>query len=813
VRPSNSIREESGPVGRRRRFLPDRHREAAGARLWRANQQVGHPANVTPHNAHAGPCEALLGTDQKHGPRRKALAHSPKVVRTLSPKAITTLSPSRAGRGIFLSGAAARGGFAGGWIPSLWMCYVQIGNRNGRNTDGVHMVDRMCNMIRISHFICVLAVGPLLCAVAFPAFGDPSLPGFSIEQYSSVPYPQQVSVAPSGVLFVGNGTNAPDYPAVKVHRIMSDDQPAEEYGFTGLRDPDGVVVDSHGSITGAPGSLLVGSYAGGGRGQVAAISPDGTVTVLWGPTSAFTNINSLIFDSTHRLLFIDADVKRVFASSGGFPSALFNLANSPASIAVDAIDHIYTSDITGTIAVHAADGSLINSALATGLGTWPVLLRGPCGSAWEDVLYAINYDTGDFIRIDTNGVQTTIGSGFQGASWATFGPDCALYVTVPGKILRIVPSTSTSPVIPGLSAEIFASLPFPQQLSFGHDDNLFVGNGENHPNFPPVRIRRVGYRGSPVEEYGNTPISDPDGIQVDRLGAITGVAGAVLVGAYAGNGSGQISAIYPDETVSVLWPPSALLGNPNTLLFDSTNRLIILSMEGHVLSTTGSTPTVLFSEPNILASMAIDSADRIYTATTSGTISVHSSDGSPINSNLVSGLGAWPVLFHGSCGSAWGDFLYATNSNTGELLRIDDSGVATAVGTGFQGAGWATFGPDCSLYVSFPQRIERFWSPASSVLETDSPLHGGLLVTPMPARSGQKLEIRLSLASPELVRLDLYSVSGRLCSSYAAGVLPSGTHAISWSPKGPSGPLASGVYFLCATSGSERAVQKIVLLN
>jgi hypothetical protein len=181
----------------------------------------------------------------------------------------------------------------------------------------------------------------------------------------------------------------------------------------------------------------VGSYAGGGRGQVAAISPDGTVTVLWGPTSAFTNINSLIFDSTHRLLFIDADVKRVFASSGGFPSALFNLANSPASIAVDAIDHIYTSDITGTIAVHAADGSLINSALATGLGTWPVLLRGPCGSAWEDVLYAINYDTGDFIRIDTNGVQTTIGSGFQGASWATFGPDCALYVTVPGKILRI----------------------------------------------------------------------------------------------------------------------------------------------------------------------------------------------------------------------------------------------------------------------------------------------------------------------------------------------------------------------------------------
>lgn len=665
----------------------------------------------------------------------------------------------------------------------------------------------------LSSSLRVIAVGALLAAVAVRAVAEPALPGFSIEQYSSVPSPQQVSVDPTGVLFVGNGTNQPDYPPVQIHRVVSDDQLAEDYGAAGLRDPDGVVVDSDGSITGTPGSVLVGSYAGSGRGQVAVIYPDQSVAVLWGPTTAFTNINSLLFDSTRRLLFLDTEVKKVFASTGDFPSVLFSQANSLASIAIDSVDRIYTSDFTGTVAVHAPDGTLINGALATGLGTWPVLLHGPCGVAWDDLLYVINYDTGEFLKIDANGDRTVIGSGFQGASWATFGPDCALYVTLPGRIVRILPVSSGSPMIPGLSTEIFASLPLPQQLSFDQSGGLFVGNGTNHPNYPPVPIWRIGLGGIPVEEYGNEPLSDPDGVHVDALGTIAGVSGAVLVGSYAGNGNGQIAAVYPDGSVAVLWQPSPLLGNPNTLLIDSSGRLLILDMGGTVLASTGDSPTALFSSATALVSMAIDAVGRIYTSDIGGTIAIHAPDGSLMNDALVTGLGSSSVLFHGPCGTAWGDFLYSTNSGTGELLQIDDYGVTTVVGTDFQDAGWATFGPDRSLYVTFPESIVRFSDPVSSVRGAMSSSPGGLLVAPVPARTGESLEIRLSLTSPGPVWLDLYDVHGRLCSSAVERQLPVGVHILTWRPQDLHGQLASGAYVLRATCGGRKAVQRVVFIR
>ena len=55
---------------------------------------------------------------------------------------------------------------------------------------------------------------------------------------------------------------------------------------------------------------------------------------------------------------------------------------------------------------------------------------------------------------------------------------------------------------------------------------------------------------------------DPDTVLFDETGSISGTPGAVLVGGYVGGGSlGQISIIFPDETVGTLLGPSDQLGN------------------------------------------------------------------------------------------------------------------------------------------------------------------------------------------------------------------------------------------------------------
>jgi len=116
VPPNYSIRHGIGPLGYRVSRLTDRHRDAVGKGSLRANQQAWLPANATPHNAHASPCEPFPAAtvpriDQKHGPRRKPLEHSPTAVRTLSLRGYQLeRSPFRDGRGIFVSEVTVRNG-------------------------------------------------------------------------------------------------------------------------------------------------------------------------------------------------------------------------------------------------------------------------------------------------------------------------------------------------------------------------------------------------------------------------------------------------------------------------------------------------------------------------------------------------------------------------------------------------------------------------------------------------------------------------------------------------------------------------------
>ena len=74
--------------------------------------------------------------------------------------------------------------------------------------------------------------------------------------------------------------------------------------------------------------------------------------------------------------------------------------------------------------------------------------------------------------------------------------------------------------------------------------------------------------------------------------------------------------------------------------------------------------------------------------------------------------------------------------------------------------------------------------------------------------------IRFELDHAGLVRLDVYSLGGRLVAGLIRGSLPAGPHSIYWSGLDRTGrPLASGVYFYRLESGDRVEARRMVLLK
>jgi len=199
-------------------------------------------------------------------------------------------------------------------------------------------------------------------------------------------------------------------------------------------DPDAVLVDAAGLISGTPNSVLVG-----GGGVVAAISQDQTAAVIF--NTGFDDVDDMKFDQTGRLIFSD-DLPRVMMSNGSAPTVLFSTPSRPGSIAIDEDNRIFVALANGTIAIYNADGTWADSAFATGLpGLDTYLAFGPGPGGFGKWLYVL---TGtELLRFDKRAHPTIIASGFSvGPSSGTgfvFGPDNALYVSEyqNNRVLRI----------------------------------------------------------------------------------------------------------------------------------------------------------------------------------------------------------------------------------------------------------------------------------------------------------------------------------------------------------------------------------------
>ncbi|HEX9171514.1 MAG TPA: hypothetical protein VF861_02545 [Telluria sp.] len=261
-----------------------------------------------------------------------------------------------------------------------------------------------------------------------PAAAMPTVcAGFDVGVYSNVDEPMKLSFGRDGALYAGR------QPGVRIHRVAPGGATVTEFGPP-MVDPDAVLVDAKGAISGRSNSVLVG-----GGGILAAIFPDQTSQVIF--NSGFDDVDDMKFDHAGRLLFAD-DRPLVWVSTGGAPSILVTLPSRSGSIAIDDDDRIFVAGADGTIRVYNPDGSLADDSFATGLaGLDTYLAFGSGRNGFGRGLYVLNGS--ELLRFNSRGHASRIGSGFTvgpaSGTGFTFGPDYALYVSdyANNRVLRI----------------------------------------------------------------------------------------------------------------------------------------------------------------------------------------------------------------------------------------------------------------------------------------------------------------------------------------------------------------------------------------
>ncbi|REJ68851.1 MAG: PEP-CTERM sorting domain-containing protein [Planctomycetota bacterium] len=271
------------------------------------------------------------------------------------------------------------------------------------------------------------------------AQAQPSFPGFIGSVYADVTDPQRLTFAPDGTLYVGRdnlGSGGSFSSPAKIHRVAVGGVSVTEYGQVAIPDPDTVLYDVTGSISGTAGSVIVGSMVGSG-GQLSAVLPDESVVTLFGSNPLIGNPHEMLFDSTGRMLLanLDPSGRRVLETTGATPTQLFQLptvSDRPIDMALDGLDQIYTRGPNGTVQIHDSTGTLVDASFAS----LPSTSDDPgesgldfgAGGAFGTDLYAAAQN-GEIWRIDSAGTTTVVGTGFNNIKDVRFGPDGFLYVS------------------------------------------------------------------------------------------------------------------------------------------------------------------------------------------------------------------------------------------------------------------------------------------------------------------------------------------------------------------------------------------------
>ncbi len=550
-----------------------------------------------------------------------------------------------------------------------------------------------------AHHPSIVAFPTLLALGSAPVLAQPLVTNVIASTYATLGEPVLLSFATNGTLY--SGRNSGDgVAAYKIYRVENGGSVAGEFGDLAIPDPDAVIVDEAGIVSGTPGAVLVGGVHSNplSQGKISKITPAGVVTTLFGPTTDFHNPTAFAFDGPGRLLFTDYNLGRVMVTTGAAPVPLFSLSH-PQNIEIDAAGRIaVTSGDETRLRLYTSAGALSNANFASVKTSSPVA-RGPGGN-WGRDLYVISTG-GNLLRVDLAGNATVVGSGFANITHFTFGSDGALYASelAADRIYRFA-----APAAPGCAAAVYASVTDPIKLSFAPDGTLFVGRdnaGSGGNNGDAVKIHRIAPGGAPVSEYGNAAIADPDAVFFDATGNISGTPGAVIVGGVTGSGSsqGRLSRILPDGGVTTLFGPSSTMINPSDFVSDSSGRLLFTDFEGgKIWMMTNGTPILLVSGLAQPLAIAVDALDRILVnSAVESCVRLYSAEGVLLTNCFAPAAMRTPLAL--GPGGFWGRGVYCVNTN-GDLLAVDLAGNATRMGAGFAGLDDFAFGPDGALYAS-----------------------------------------------------------------------------------------------------------------
>lgn len=276
---------------------------------------------------------------------------------------------------------------------------------------------------------------------SFAAADDVIVPGFNVSTYADLTNPAKISFADDRKLYVGRdgvGQNESPQDLHYVRAIEPGGFTVNNFGAAALNDPDAILVDNDGGISGVPGSVLVGSRLQGAMAAIHAIAPDGTISQLMPPTTAAENPTQFLrFGDS--LIFSDYDRSDLKIWSEGTlntltatPSPVFSLTQDTAR------ERIYAASIDGVIRMYDTTGALLDPAVLTNLGDTIAMTyvpeQGRSDAVDDDcqipggALYVVN-TTGELLRLTDEGELSVLGSGFDFAYDMMLGPDGALYVS------------------------------------------------------------------------------------------------------------------------------------------------------------------------------------------------------------------------------------------------------------------------------------------------------------------------------------------------------------------------------------------------
>lgn len=278
----------------------------------------------------------------------------------------------------------------------------------------------------------VLATALSLCLSAASAPAQ-VVPGFAVDTYATaVPGPVFLSFAPDGTLYCGRDPSTiGNITPQLITRIGIGGGPVQAWGLAPTPDPDPIVHDVAGAVSGVAGSVLTGGVkVFPNTGSISAIRPDQAVVELWTSTQ-WSNPSEMKFDQLGRLVFADLGSRALWVSNAGEPPSLltqFPAGIEPSHLAIAADNRLFVADLAGAIHVVDEDGTLLQSPFAT-LPARSAIEFG-AGAGFGTDLYALTVPGGVLYRVAGDGSVAQVGTGFTGHPFdLAFGPDGRLYLS------------------------------------------------------------------------------------------------------------------------------------------------------------------------------------------------------------------------------------------------------------------------------------------------------------------------------------------------------------------------------------------------